>query len=127
MIEREFIMSLLGLKSNLIIIDENVNLDSNDNSNNKLAYDSNPPSMIEELSEDDLKRKVIELDNQLKEYKRNIQIAMTALDLAIEDLKISNIDLELLEKRGNSTEWMIAKLHDDLMSYYLYKAENKTQ
>ena len=127
MIEREFIMSLLGLKSNLIIIDENVNLDPNDNSNNKLAYDSNPPSMIEELSEDELKRKVIELDNQLKEYKRNIQIAMTALDLAIEDLKISNIDLELLEKRGNSTEWMIAKLHDDLMSYYLYKAEDKTQ
>ena len=127
MIEREFIMSLLGLKSNLIIIDENVNLDPNDNSNNKLAYDSNPPSMIEELSEDDLKRKVIELDNQLKEYKRNIQIAMTALDLAIEDLKISNIDLELLEKKGNSTEWMIAKLHDDLMSYYLFKAEDKTQ
>ena len=127
MIEREFIMSLLGLKSNLIIIDENVNLDPNDNSNNKLAYDSNPPSMIEELSEDELKRKVIELDNQLKEYKRNIQIAMTALELAIEDLKISNIDLELLEKRGNSTEWMIAKLHDDLMSYYLYKAEDKTQ
>ena len=127
MIEREFIMSLLGLKSNLIIIDENVNLDPNDNSNNKLAYDSNPPSMIEELSEDDLKRKVIELNNQLKEYKRNIQIAMTALDLAIEDLKISNIDLELLEKKGNSTEWMIAKLHDDLMSYYLYKAEDKTQ
>ena len=63
MIEREFIMSLLGLKSNLIIIDENVNLDPNDNSNNKLAYDSNPPSIIEELSEDDLKRKVIELDN----------------------------------------------------------------
>ena len=120
-------MSLLGLKSNLIIIDENVNLDPNDNSNNKLAYDSNPPSMIEELSEDELKRKVIELDNQLKEYKRNIQIAMTALELAIEDLKISNIDLELLEKRGNSTEWMIAKLHDDLMSYYLYKAEDKTQ
>ena len=127
MIEREFIMSLLGLKSNLNIIDENVYLDPNDNSNNKLAYDSNPPPMIEELSEDDLKRKVIELDNQLKEYKRNIQIAMTALDLAIEDLKISNIDLELLEKRGNSTEWMIAKLHDDLMSYYLYKAEDKTQ
>ena len=127
MIEREFVMSLLGLKSNLIIIDENVYLDPNDNSNNKLAYDSNPPSMIEKLSEDDLKRKVIELDNQLKEYKRNIQIAMTALDLAIEDLKISNIDLELLEKRGNSIEWMNAKLHDELMSYYLYKAEDKTQ
>ena len=127
MIEREFVMSLLGLKSNLIIIDENVYLDPNDNSNNKLAYDSNPPSMIEKLSEDDLKRKVIELDNQLKEYKRNIQIAMTALDLAIEDLKISNIDLELLEKRENSIEWMNAKLHDELMSYYLYKAEDKTQ
>ena len=127
MIEREFVMSLLGLKSNLIIIDENVYLDPNDNSNNKLAYDSNPPSMIEKLSEDDLKRKVIELDNQLKEYKRNIQIAMTALDLAIEDLKISNIDLELLEKRGNSIEWMNAKLHDNLMSYYLFKAEDKTQ
>lgn len=120
-------MSLLGLKSNLNIIDENVYLDPNDNSNNKLAYDSDPPSMIEKLSEDDLKRKVIELDNQLKEYKRNIQIAMTALDLAIEDLKISNIDLELLEKRGNSIEWMNAKLHDNLMSYYLFKAEDKTQ
>ena len=41
--------------------------------------------------------------------------------------KISNIDLELLEKRGNSIEWMNAKLHDNLMSYYLYKAEDKTQ
>lgn len=92
-----------------------------------IVYNDDPVSITEELPEDELKRKVIELENQLKEYKRNIQIAMTALDLAIEDLKVSNIDLEILEKQGNAHEWMYAKLHDGLMSYYLYKAEDKNK
>ena len=66
-------MSLLGLKSNLNIIDENVYLDPNDNSNNKLAYDSNPPSMVEELPEDDLKRKAYQ-QNECKVFNmRQIQ------------------------------------------------------
>lgn len=93
-----------------------------------IIYNDDPVSITEEIPEDDLKRKVIELEDQLKEYKRNIQIAMTALDLAIEDLKVSDIDLGTLEKRGNDPhEWLYAKLHDGLMSYYLYKAEDKTQ